>query len=305
MHSTSSCDISENTPVKTALIVEGGGMRGVFSAGVLDAFLDKRHRNFDAYYGVSAGALNLLSFINAQRGRNLDIYTGACLDPKFISIKRHLKGGNLFDLDWFFDRIGRLYLDQGKFLQSLKGKSFTIVTTCSNTGYPVYHRIDEHSDLDQLFEMLKASSALPMIYRQPIDIDGRQLVDGTMADPLPIMKAVEDGHQHIVLIRTRESNYRKTPSSANRLMAWQFRKQPELAQLIREQYRIYNDSLDQIEQLKQQGIRITEIAPQSKLACTRSTRNRTRLVSDYHRGYSEGYALLNQAHINSVVDINE
>ena len=269
-------------------------MRGVFSAGVLDAFLDKRHKQFDAFYGVSAGALNLLSFINAQRGRNLDIYTGACLDPQFISIKRHLKGGNLFDLDWFFDRISRLYLDQERFLQNLKGKAFNIVTTCANTGYPVYHSIDEHSSLDSLFEVLKASSALPMIYRQPIEIDGRQLIDGTMADPLPIMKAVEDGHQHIVVIRTRESSYRKTPSSANRLMAWQFRKQPEVAQLIKEQYRIYNEALDQIEELKKQGIQITEIAPPSKMASTRSTRNHTRLVSDYHKGYSEGYALLNR-----------
>ncbi len=269
-------------------------MRGIFSAGVLDAFLDKRHRQFDSYYGVSAGALNLLSYINNQRGRNLEIYTGACLDPRFISIKRHIKGGNLFDLDWLFDRINSLYFDQQRFRQNLKGKSFNIVTTCSNTGYPVYHQIDEHSDLDSLFKILKASSALPMIYRQPIDIDGRHLVDGTMADPMPIMKAVEDGHQHIILVRTRESDYRKKPSSGNRLMAWQFRKQPELAQLIKQQYRIYNEALDQIKELKQQGIRITEIAPQSKLACTRSTRNRTRLVSDYHRGYSEGYALLNQ-----------
>ena len=286
----------------TALVVEGGGMRGVFSAGVLDAFLDKRYRVFDGLYGVSAGALNLVSFINGQRGRNLDIYTGTCLEPNFISLKRHLKGGNLFDLDWFFDRIQRLYMDQRKFSQALEGKTFTIVTTCSKTGYPVYHTFDEHSDLENLFTILKASSALPMIYRQSIEVGDRTLVDGSLADPLPILKAAEDGHDHIIVIRTRESNYRKTPSSTNRILAWQFRKQPELAQLIRQQYAIYNDTLDQIPALREKNIRVTEISPLTPLNCTRSTRNHTRLVADYHKGYREGYALLEQLNLESQVN---
>ena len=274
-------------------------MRGVFSAGVLDAFMDKRYRQFDGLYGVSAGALNLISFISGQRGRNLELYTGACLEPNFISIKRHLKGGNLFDLDWFFDRIGRHHMDSRKFLNNLRGSHYTIVTSCANTGYPVYHTINEHSELDDLFTILKASSALPMIYRNPIMINGRNLVDGTLADPLPIMKAVEDGHTHIVVVRTRESGHRKKASSSNRLLAWQLRKQPELAQLIKQQYVIYNETLDYMDQLKNQNIRITEIAPELPLSSTRSTRNRARLVSDYHKGYALGYSLLEQFNLET------
>ena len=91
-------------------------MRGVFSAGVLDAFLDKRLKDFDHYYGVSAGALNLSSFISGQRGRSQSLYTNLCLDPRFISMSRHLKGGNLFDLDWFFEKVNMQYsLDARRF----------------------------------------------------------------------------------------------------------------------------------------------------------------------------------------------
>ncbi|MCW7551923.1 patatin family protein [Endozoicomonas gorgoniicola] len=288
-----SSDLS-NQP-KTALIVEGGGMRGVFAAGVLDAFADKRHKPFAGYYGVSAGALNLLSFLSGQRGRNLDIYTGTCLEPNFISLARHIRGGNLFDLDWFFERISKQFtIDSRRFYQTLESSLMTVVTTCTRTGYPVYHEITPDTDRVDLFNILKASSALPMIYRSPIHVDERTLMDGSLSDPLPVIRAIEDGFNDLVIIRTRESNYRKTASSSNRLLAWQFRKQPELSSLIRQQYAIYNETLDQLDDFRERGISITEICPETPLNSTRSTRNRNRLVADYHRGYAIGYNLLGQ-----------
>lgn len=279
---------------KTALVVEGGGMRGIYSAGILDAFMDRHHRHFDGFYGASAGALNLVSFIAGQRGRNLDLYTGACLESHFISLKRHMKGGNLFDLDWLFDRIQRQHMNIDKFRGQLRDKTFTIVTSCASSGYPIYHTFDEYFELEQMFKVLKASSALPMIYRNAITIDDRNHVDGSLADPLPVMKAAEDGYKHIVVLRSRESQYRKRASSANRLLAWQFRKQPEVAELIRQQFSIYNETLDSFDQLKRSGISITEIAPDTSLSSTRSTRDRARLVSDYHKGYSAGFSFLQQ-----------
>ena len=285
-----------NSQAKTALIIEGGGMRGVFAAGVLDAFIDKRFKSFDAYYGISAGALNLIAFLSGQRGRNLEIYTGMCLESQFISLARHFRGGNLFDLDWFFDKIRTHFeVDSRRFFQALEKTPMTVVTTCTRTGYPVYHEIGPDTDKDELFKILKASSALPMIYRSHIKINNRILADGSLSDPLPVMKAIEDGFNDIYIIRSRESNYRKKASSSNRLLAWQFRKQPELSSLIRQQYAIYNETLDQLDEFRQQGIRITEICPSTPLSSTRSTRNRNRLVADYHRGYSEGYNLLDQS----------
>ena len=270
-------------------------MRGVFAAGVLDAFADKRFKPFAGYYGVSAGALNLISFLSGQRGHNLSIYTGTCLEPSFISLARHIRGGNLFDLDWFFDRISKQFsINSRRFYQTLEDSPLTVVTTCTRTGYPVYHKIAPDTAKDEMFEILKASSALPMIYRTPIRIGGRTLMDGSLSDPLPVIKAIEDGFKHLVVIRTRESNYRKTASSGNRLLAWQYRKQPALSSLIRQQYTIYNETLDQFEQFREKGITITEICPETPLNCTRSTRNRNRLVADYHRGYAIGYNLPDQ-----------
>ena len=277
---------------RTALIVEGGGMRGVFTAGVLDAFMDKRFRYFDGFYGISAGALNLTTFLSAQRGKNLSIYTGACLEPNFISMTRHIRGGNLFDLDWFFNRISSSFsIESRRFYQTLEKSSFTVVTTCTRTGYPVYHTVSPEMDSEELFHILKASSAQPMIYRTPVEIDDRVLMDGSLSDPLPILKAIEDGHNELVIIRTRESCYRKKPSSSNRLLAWQYRKQPALSALIRQQYMLYNDSLEQLEESRAHGIKITEICPEVPLNSTRSTRNRNRLVADYHKGYAMGYNL--------------
>lgn len=203
-----------------------------------------------------------------------------------------MKGGNLFDLDWLFDRIQRQHMNINKFRSQLRDKTFTVVTSCASTGYPIYHTFDEHFELEQLFTVLKASSALPMIYRNAITIDSRNHVDGSLADPLPVIKAAEDGYKNIVVLRSRESQYRKKASSANRLLAWQLRKQPEVAQLIRQQYSIYNETLDSFDQLKHNGITITEIAPDRPLSSTRSTRDRARLVSDYHKGYSAGFSFL-------------
>ena len=270
-------------------------MRGVFAAGVLDAFTDKRFKSFEGYYGVSAGALNLISFLSNQRGRNLDIYTGTCLEPRFISLARHIRGGNLFDLDWFFERISKQFtIDSRRFYQTLEKNALTVVTTCTRTGYPVYHEITPDTDKDEMFEILKASSALPMIYRSPITVDGRTLMDGSLSDPLPVIRAIEDGFKNLVIIRTRESNYRKSASSSNRLLAWQFRKQPALSSVIRQQYEIYNETLDQLDEFRKKGITITEICPETPLNSTRSTRNRNRLVADYHRGYAIGYNLFGQ-----------
>ena len=139
-------------------------MRGVFTAGVLDAFLDKRLRHFDGYYGVSSGALNLSTFIAGQRGRSLDIYTKLCLDAQFINVIRHIRGGNLFDLDWFFQKIAQENsLNFKRFKHLLIDSHFTVVNTCVTSGQPVYHRINDKTPFDLINDMLKASSALPIM----------------------------------------------------------------------------------------------------------------------------------------------
>lgn len=280
---------------KTALVVEGGGMRGIFTAGVLDAFQDKRVHPFDGYYGVSAGALNLSSFIAGQRGRNLDLYTSLCLSPEFISLSRHLKGGSLFDLDWFFRKINLQHsLDLRRFRETLKQRRFTVVTSCMDTGQPVYREISDSTPREELMDTLKASSALPMIYRRPVSLGNHRLMDGSLSDPLPVHKAVEDGYRKIVLLRTRPSTHRKKNTAAAQVQAWQNRRKPAIAKLIRQHHQLYNASTEFIEGLEKQGIELIQVAPKSTLKTTRSTRNRNLLVADYHQGYQQGYNLAEQ-----------
>lgn len=268
-------------------------MRGVFTAGVLDAFHDRRFRHFDAFYGVSAGALNLTSFISGQRGRNLQIYTGLCENTRFISLSRFLKGGHLFDLDLFFEQISRQFsLNSKNFRQALTTKPFCIVTTCAQTGLPCYLNITEHSPQPEIMAILKASCALPLIYRDSVLVDDRDLVDGSLSDPLPVIRAIEDGYRDIVLIRTRPLQQPKKETTTGRLMAWQYRHQPVLSQLIQQQCSLYNSSVDELVQLETNAtITLTQIAPPGPLNSHRSSRDRARLVADYHTGYAEGYAL--------------
>lgn len=288
--------LNNSYPIKRALVVEGGGMRGVFTAGVLDAFLDKRLRHFDSYYGVSCGALNLSSFIAGQRGRSLDVYTKLCLDPQFINVVRRIRGGNLFDLDWFFEKIARdSALDFGRFKRLLVDSHFTVVNTCVKSGQPVYHRINDQTPLELIYDILKASSALPMIYRSPVPVAGQLMSDGSLSDPLPVQKAISDVHDQVVVIRTRPEHFRKKMTATSRLFAWQQRLSPAIGCLIKNQHTIYNQSVESARnQALENNTQLIQIAPEKQLQTSRGTRQRNLLVSDYHHGYTLGYQIAEQ-----------
>ncbi len=271
-------------------------MRGVFTAGVLDAFLDKRVKDFTGYYGVSSGALNLSSFIAGQRGRNLELYTNLCLNPEFISVLRHLKGGNLFDLDWFFQKISQQNtLNFIRFKNKLASEHFTVVSTCIKTGKAVYNKIDRTTSNDLISDILKASSALPMIYRKPVMVNSQALTDGSLSDPLPIQKAVSDGFNQIIILRTRPVEFRKKTTTGSRIYAWKSRQMPAVAKLIKDQNKIYNRAAEFADIPAQDGsVKLIQIAPEKNLSSSRGTRQRNHLVSDYHYGYSIGYAFAEQ-----------
>ncbi|WP_257284641.1 patatin family protein [Endozoicomonas sp. SESOKO1] len=288
--------VAQSSPIKRALVVEGGGMRGIFTAGILDAFLDKRLSAFDGYYGVSSGALNLSSFIAGQRGRNLDIYTNLCLESEFISLLRHIRGGDLFDLDWFFQKLSQQNaLNFPRFKKKLNQQSFTVVSTCIDTGKPVYHSIDSNTPNEVINDALKASSALPMIYRKPVFVNNQALTDGSLSDPLPIQKAIDDGHNQIIVLRTRQASFRKHSATGSRIYAWKNRQMPAVSMLIKEQNTIYNQAADFAESVAQdKSVQLVHISPLKPLNTSRGTRHRNHLFSDYHSGYTLGYSLAEQ-----------
>ncbi len=181
----------------TALVVEGGGMRGIFSTGLLDGFLEHQFDPFLMYVGVSAGATSIAAFLAGMHGRNKKIYTDLSVRPEFISLWRFLRGGHLMDLDWLWNlTISRMRLDLPKIYG--KNKPFLVGMTSVETGRPLF----KETDAGNLEQVLKASSALPVFYRGFLTIDHQQMTDGGVSDPIPVGEALRRGATRIMVVRS-------------------------------------------------------------------------------------------------------
>ncbi|GAL33635.1 hypothetical protein JCM19240_2331 [Vibrio maritimus] len=191
---------------KHALVVEGGAMRGIFAAGVLDGFIDYNYNPFDFCIGVSAGATNIASWLSNQRGRTYTIISDYSCRPEFINFGKFAKGGHWLDLDWLWDHIALHYpYDMDTFKQ--QSIPFHIVTTDVTTGSPVY-TLGAESNLESI---LKASCSLPVAYRTPISVEGRKMIDGGVADSIPVVEAYKKGARVITVILSQKQGYMKRP----------------------------------------------------------------------------------------------
>ena len=263
---------------RSALVVEGGAMRGVFSAGVLDGFLDSGFDPFDLFIGVSAGACNLSSHLAGQRGRNHKIYTDYSCRPQFLGVGKFLRGGHLLDLDWLWEitiREIRLKLD----VIVARPEPFLVTLTSVDTGKPVYLE----PSVDDLEEMLKASSAMPWLYRGFPVIRGMKVTDGGVADSLPVMEAHRRGATRIAVVRSRPASYRKEDGLEAKAFAFAFRKRPGLVEAIRRRATTYNDAVEFIES-PPDGVRVIQIAPPEAMDVGRTTRDPEKLQAGYDLG---------------------
>ncbi len=270
--------IGKDRPFPRALIVEGGAMRGVFAAGVLDGFLAEGFNPFDLCLGVSAGAANLAAFLAEMPGRNLKVFTDYSLRPQFISLFRFLKCGHLMDLDWLWDiTIKEVRLDLKTIMAS--GKEFIICLTDVNTGRAVYKR----PGMDDLEEALKASSALPILYRGFPRIDNRACVDGGVADPIPIRQALKMGAKKIMVIRSRPKSYFKNEKFSQKILSRQLKNYPALAQAASHRVRRYNESIELIRK-PPTGVWIQEICPPENFKPGRLGKDKKVLLEGYEQG---------------------
>ena len=228
-----------NNGVKTAIVVEGGAMRGIFSCGILDEFIANDFYPFDLCLGVSAGASNLAVYLAKMHGRNLKIYLDYSLRPEFIRYGRFLAGGHLMDLDWMWN-ITRddLPIDTDTLLA--QHSRFLATVTCAETGAPDYLT----PTADELFDLLKASSALPIFYRDTVSLRGRQWSDGGVADAIPVQEAYRLGARRILVIRSRPFAYQKKPSREDALLPWILGKSPGLVPAMMSRPARYQQSLD-------------------------------------------------------------
>lgn len=266
---------------KVSLILEGGGMRGLYTAGVLDYFMDQG-LVFQDIIGVSAGACNSVSYISGQRGRNLEINTGYCSDKRYISVMGLFTRGSIFNMDFLFDEIPNKLIpfDYDKFKAS--DCRLTAVSTDCITGKAVYTPI---KDMSTDGTYVRASSSIPFV--SPIvEVDGKLLVDGGPSDSIPIGYSVSSGFDIHVVVLTRHNGYVKNKSKLYPLCKLALRKYPNLAATIGDRHKVYNESIRLSEQLEKENKAVI-IRPKMPVEVSRFEKNPENLRSLYKNGYED------------------
>lgn len=270
---------------RTGLVLEGGGMRAIFTVGVLDCFMD-RELWFPYTIGVSAGASNGISYASRQRGRsrfsNIDL-----LDKyNYIGLKHFLRGKGYIDMEYLFYVYPEKYypLDYDTYFKSTD--RFVMVTSNCLTGKAEY--FEEKKDPKRLVDICRASCTLPVLC--PVAyVDGIPMVDGGVCDAIPIRRAIDDGFPKNVIILTRNKGYRKKEKDFW-LPGFIYRKYPAIREQLRLRYRRYNEVLDYIDELEKKGDALV-IRPEKKMSVGRTENNPDKLAALYEEGYEIGKRL--------------
>lgn len=263
------------------LVLEGGGMRGSYTSGVLDFFLEK-HIYFNYIIGVSAGACNAMSYISKQKGRNARVNIDYIKDKRYMSFTNLIKDGSFFGMDFIFNEIPKRYVpfDFETFHNS--NCEFLIGTTDCNTGKSVYFN---KNHVSPGLEVLKASASLPLV-SPIINFKGLQLLDGGLADPIPIKKSIKDGNEKNIVVLTRNKGYRKAPTKIYKLLEMKYKNYPNLLNTIKYRYKKYNETLYYIENLEAEG-KVLILRPSRPLQVDRFERNPEKLSELLQNGYED------------------
>ncbi len=269
-----------------ALVVEGGAMRGIFAAGVLDEFLAQQYQPFTSYFGVSAGATNVAAYLCKQATRNYKVITDYSCRPEFINLPRFVKGGHLFDLDWLWqETVREIPLNTDEFTQS--PHDFYIVATAIESGQAHYLQATG----SEMIEQLKASCAIPIAYRDYPKINGIAMTDGGVADSIPVKKAYEMGASEITVILSQPLGYRKKDVKVAWLTKQLYKDNPALAKATIQRSKNYNTSIDFLHNAPP-DCKINIIAPPAGFKVGRTTKNRAILDIGYQMGINEAKAYI-------------
>jgi predicted patatin/cPLA2 family phospholipase len=265
------------------LVLEGGGMRGLYTSGVLDFFMEK-----DLYFpyviGVSMGACNGASYISRQKGRNKRINIKYINDPRYLSCRNLIRKKGLFSIDFAYDEVpNKLEIFDTKTFHEAKEK-FIIGTTDCDTGEPVY--FEKTDCVDSILDIIRASSSLPFL-SPVVRHKGMNLLDGGVIDPVPIKKSIKDGNNKNVIILTGNKGYVKKPFKMKFLAKTIYPKYKGLVEAMVNRYRIYNETIKYIEELEKDG-KVFIIRPDEVLKVKRIEKDKEKLLGLYNQGYEEG-----------------
>lgn len=233
--------------MKTALVLEGGAMRGMYTAGVLDSFMEQGVE-FDAVIGVSAGALFGVNYLTKQIGRVIRYNKKYNSDKNYMGIRPFIKTGNIIDTEYAYSRVP-LKLDPIDDETFKKSKvPFYAVITNMRTGQPEYVRIK--SVVEQM-DVLRASGSMPFASR-PVAINGELYLDGAIADSIPFQKMLDMGYDRLVVVLTKNKGYVKKPM--NRLLTLIYKKYPNFYKALNNRHIMYNKQMEDLRALEKAGI---------------------------------------------------
>ncbi len=273
---------SEGKKYKTGLVMEGGAMRGMFTCGVLDVFMEEGI-TFDGAAGISAGAVFGCNFKSNQIGRPIRYNMKYCNDKRYCSFRSLFKTGNLYGVDFCYDELPNKLdiFDRKAFAEN--PMKFYIGTTDVETGLPLYHLCSDGGDED--FKWMQASASMPLVSRV-VEADGHKLLDGGIVDSIPFKYLEEQGYNRNVIILTQPIDYRKSKSSMIPLMKLFMKQYPNVIKAMEVRHEMYNNQVEEIIKEEKEG-RVFVIRPPEDLGISRTESNPDELKRVYELGRKE------------------
>ncbi|MGE5410283.1 MAG: patatin-like phospholipase family protein [Clostridiales bacterium] len=274
----------------TGLVLEGGGMRGVYTSGILH-FLMEKELWFPYVIGVSMGACNAANYISRQIERNKIVNIKYVNDSRYISYLRIFTSGELFGMNFIFNTLPNLLepFDFRTFWEN-DTKCITTVTDCI-IGEAVYYEKNELGN--DYMRVLQASCSLPFISK-PVEYDNRTFLDGGISDSIPVWKSIKDGNKKNVIILTQPKGYRKKPESLIKFAQKKYSHFPGLVKALNNRHNQYNETVDYVEHLQENNEAFI-LRPLNPLSSGRIETNKNKLYQMYDQGYkdaSDNYSAL-------------
>lgn len=269
---------------QAGLVLEGGGMRGMYTCGVLEFFLEKE-LIFSDCYGVSAGACHLCSYLSGQKGRALHVGIDYLQCRDYCSLSSLLRTGDLFNKDFCYDLIPN-YLNPYDYeaFERYPGRAYAVATNIE-TGEAEYLRL-KHMQTD--IEAVRASSSLPLVSKN-VRIGNKLYLDGGISDAIPLQKSILDGNQKNIVVLTKEVGYRRKPSSLLPLIRAAYLRYPKVYELMKNRHIAYNRTLDMVEKKEKAG-EIIVLRPKENGGIGRIEKDKEKLMALYKQGYEDAKA---------------
>ena len=263
---------------KSALILEGGGMRGTYTSGVLDYLMEKGIY-FDSIYGVSAGALNGVNYKTRQMGRSLRGFTMFQKDKRYAGPRHLVKTGDWFNVDFSYNTIPN-ELDPADYEAYVASPTnfYSVVSNVEIGKAEYLHLTDIRKDMDGL----RASASLPILSNL-VEFKGKKYLDGGCTDSIPLEKAIKDGHTKNLVVLTQHAGYRKKPSANRYACRVLYKKYPQFVKAMDNRHIMYNNQLEYVYARQKRGNAFV-IQPDKLIEVSRLENNPARLVELYHLG---------------------